>query len=351
MARGRTWVIGLIVVSAIGVVWLVTMPGHRLAGGGSPKCDERQDRAVTVAAGRLYGRPWSVMGRRDGQGKPCFWVRMTSMSGRSLHLRSDLLTATAPGQWNTFGLDGSRIIFAFGVAAPQVIRYELRTSGTKPVPVTPVAFGGKRYLGFAYSTDRLENFVETVAGYDSAERRIVELDPWSEGRPGPIRRVSALGGRPATVGSGVIDGVAWRVRELPPAPAATYARAGFTGELMPSSGTISCTWVDNGQPPQAPECGSWPSSAHASLTMNTPITGTCERGGLVTVCSGTVDPAVDHLVAVLDNGRRQTLRPVPFHGHRFTAFAFPADRPARSVTAYDGRGSVMARTDQPLNVL
>lgn len=349
-ALRRTWVIGLLVVSAIGVAWLVITPGHQPTGGGViRRCDERPDHAVAVAAGRLYGRPWSVMGRRDAQGKPCFWLRMTSMSGRPLRIGPDLLAPPAPGQWQTFGLDGSRIIFGFGVAAPQVTRYELRTSGTKPVQVTPVALGGERYLGFAYSTDRLENFVETIAGYDTAQRRVLELDPWSEGRPGPIRRVSALGGHPVTVGSGVIDGIAWRVRELPPKPTATYVKAGVATEGSLPSGIISCTWVDNAGPPHDFDCGSWP--LHVSLAVNIPIDGTCRRGGLVTVCSGAVDPLIDHLVAVLNDGHRQTLRMVSFQGHHFTAFAFPRDRPARSVIAYDGRGSVLARTDRPLDFL
>ncbi|WP_141959630.1 hypothetical protein [Actinoallomurus bryophytorum] len=272
---------------------------------------------------------------------------MSDRNGGSVNLSSALLSApVGPGEWHMYGLDGSRINFAFGIAAPDAVRYELRFADANPARITPVAYGGVRYFGFAYSTDRLANYVETVAGYDSKGRRVVALEPWSEGNRRPRPQVSALRAPATTIGSGVVDGVAWRVQKLPPKSEATYAKAGFGLTEMAGglpAGTFTCDSVTVGGTSDAPQCGSLQPTVIAQPNM--PMNGTCIGRGVSTICSGVLDPQVDRLVLVLSDGRKQTSRPVMFHGHRFTAFAYPEDHPARSPTAYNGHGAMIAFTD------
>jgi hypothetical protein len=338
------WVIGLLAVVVAGAVWLVAVR----PGGISP-ADGRDGSgaAITVAAGTLYGRPWSVTAMPCAGNKPCFRMRMSDRNGGSVGLSSALLSVPVGlGEWHMYGLDGSRINFAFGIAAPNAVRYELRFTDATPVRVTPVAYGGVRYFGFAYSTDRLANYVETVAGYDSKGRRVVALEPWSEGNPQPRPQVSALRAPATTIGSGVVDGVAWRVQKLPPKSKATYAKAGFEPAGMAGGSradTFTCDWVTVGGRSDAPGCGSRQPTVFVQPNM--PMNGTCNGRGVPTICSGVLDPQVDHLVLVLSDGRKQTLRPVMFHGYRFTAFAYPEDHPARSLTAYNGHGAMIAFTD------
>jgi ribosomal protein L34 len=343
LKRRRTWLIGLLAVVVAGAVWLVAVrPGAISPAGGGGECGSGA--AVTVAAGRLYGRPWSVTATRGAGNRPCFQMRMSDRNGRSVALSNALLSVPAkPGEWNTSGLDGSRIIFSFGTAAPDVVRYELRLAGATRVRITPVAYSGVRYFGFAYSTDRLANYVETVAGYDSKDRRVVAMEPWDEGRPRSRPKVSALRAPAVTIGSGVVDGVYWRVQELPVKSEDTYAKAGFELARRAFGRPSNCVWLTVGGISEAPNCDSWPPSVFVQPNM--PMNGTCSDSGVPTICTGVLDSQVDHLVLTLGKGRRQTLRPVMFHGYRFTAFAYSDDHPARSLTALNRDGVAIATTD------
>lgn len=351
VGRRRTLVVGtLIVVMAVAVWGVSTTLGRSPEGDGAARADGHAAEDLTVAAGRLYGRPWSVTAKRRDGDAPCFRLRMSDRSGRLLSPHAECfpfdVSALKAGEWDSMGLDGSRIVLSFGVAAPEVARYDLVFPDATRVRVTPAAYHGVRYFGFAFTTDALAHYVQALVGYDRSGRKVVTADPM-DGRGSPhVPRPGALGAPARTLGSGVVDGVAWRVRELPPEPVKTYARAGFADATMdmPPTRTISCEWWTVGGRNDSPECGSWPPTT--PLLSNMPVNGSCRRSGVPTICAGPVDPLVDHLILVLSDGRRQTLRLVRFHGHRFVAFAFPTDHPARSLTAYDGQGKALATTDR-----
>ncbi len=357
--RSRIWVagvVGAVVAVAGGAVAITTLRGDS-GDEGSPASTARTTAAttpsalppaVTVASGKLYGRAWSVTAQ-ERSGWPCFRVHVTLRSGRQLPAGCGELVGlgAAPGQWQTAGLDGSRIVLAFGTAARGVAHYELVYADGSRARIVPVTYHGTRYFGFAYATDQIGHYVELVRGYDKAGRLVQSKGPWSGEGAAPDPRPAALGMPPATVGSGVVDGVAWRILELPPRPTRVYAAAGFAmidPTLVRGGSLTYCTLTSVGGRTAANHCGSWPPSSY--LNPRRPINGVCSRSGVPTICEGTVDPRVDRLVLVGSDGSARPLRLVTYHGHRFVAFAFPTQHPARSLIAYEGTNCVTSPEDR-----
>ena len=162
-----------------------------------------------------------------------------------------------------------------------------------------------------------------------------------------VLRLCQLGAPSLLVGSGRLNGVAWRVVVTPPEPVGAYAAAGLTA--LPGTGgrLMSCTIgvvYDPRMDPQGEyslDCGSWEQGAILAGQLGS---GCSEGTRTMSVCGADLGQRSDHLVVIPADGSEFTVHAVPFHGLYFAAFAVPGTQEPVNVSAYDARGKLVAST-------
>lgn len=165
-------------------------------------------------------------------------------------------------------------------------------------------------------------------------------------RPGALR-LCQLGAPSLLVGSGRLNGVAWRVVVAPPEPVSAYAAAGLTA--LPGTGgrVMSCT-IDVVYDPRVDplgedslDCGEWERGA---ILAGSVLSGCPNGTRTMSVCDALLGQRSDHLVVIPADGSEFTVHAVPFHGLYFAAFAVPGTQEPVNVSAYDARGKMVAST-------